>query len=115
MVISALQSNIKSSISSPASTISLLIAESVTSFLAKLIGLPLSMSGKDTEQTKKVKTFSDKLSSKNVKIVFIDERWSSKAAKRSIIDQGIKTGHNKSLIDKTAAALFLQQYLDQKK
>ena len=48
-------------------------------------------------------------------IIFIDERWSSKAAKRSIIDQGIKTGHNKSLIDKTAAALFLQQYLDQKK
>ncbi len=79
-----------------------------------IIGLPLSMSGEDTEQTKKVKTFSDKLSSKNVKIIFIDERWSSKAAKRSIIDQGIKTGHNKSLIDKTAAALFLQQYLDQK-
>ena len=77
-----------------------------------IIGLPLSMSGKDTEQTKKVKTFSDKLSSKNVKIIFIDERWSSKAAKRSIIDQGIKTGHNKSEIDRTAAAIILQQYLD---
>jgi RNase H-fold protein (predicted Holliday junction resolvase) len=29
-------------------------------------------------------------------------------------DQGIKTGHNKSLVDQTAAAIFLQQYLDQK-
>ena len=52
-----------------------------------IIGLPLSMSGEDTEQTKKVKTFSDKLSSKNVKIIYIDERWSSKAAKRSIIEE----------------------------
>ena len=79
-----------------------------------IIGLPLAMSGQDTYQTKKVKFFSDKLSSKGIKIKFIDERWSSKAAKRSMKDQGIKTGHNKSLVDQTAAAIFLQQYLDQK-
>ena len=79
-----------------------------------IIGLPLAMSGQDTDQTKKVKFFSDKLSSKGIKIKFVDERWSSKAAKRSMKDQGIKTGHNKSLVDQTAAAIFLQQYLDQK-
>ena len=79
-----------------------------------IIGLPLSMSGKDTDQTKKVKLFSNKLSSKDIKIKFVDERWSSKAAKRSMQYQGIKTGHNKSLVDRTAAAIFLQQYLDQK-
>ena len=72
------------------------------------------MSGKDTDQTKKVKLFSNKLSSKDIKIKFVDERWSSKAAKRSMQYQGIKTGHNKSLVDRTAAAIFLQQYLDQK-
>ena len=60
------------------------------------------------------KSSSDKLSSKGIKIKFVDERWSSKAAKRSMKDQGIKTGHNKSLVDQTAAAIFLQQYLDQK-
>ena len=79
-----------------------------------IVGLPLSMSGEDTEQTKKVKYFSNKLFSKDINIKFIDERWSSKAAKRSMKDQGIKTGHNKSLVDQTAAAIFLQQYLDQK-
>ena len=79
-----------------------------------IVGLPLSMSGEDTVQTKKVKNFSDKLSLKGIKIKFVDERWSSKAAKRSMKDQGIKTGHNKSLVDQTAAAIFLQQYLDQK-
>jgi len=79
-----------------------------------IVGLPLSMSGHDTDQTRKVKSFSDKLSSKDIKIKFVDERWSSKAAKRSMKDQGIKTGHNKPLVDQTAAAIFLQQYLDQK-
>jgi putative Holliday junction resolvase len=79
-----------------------------------IVGLPLAMSGEDTAQTKKVKNFSDKLSLKGIKIKFVDERWSSKAAKRSMKDQGIKTGHNKSLVDQTAAAIFLQQYLDQK-
>ena len=48
------------------------------------------------------------------KIEYVDERWSSKAAKRSMVEQGFKTGHNKSVVDQTAAALFLQQYLDQK-
>ena len=79
-----------------------------------IVGLPLAMSGEDTAQTKKVKNFSDKLSLKGIKIKFVGERWSSKAAKRSMKDQGIKTGHNKSLVDQTAAAIFLQQYLDQK-
>ena len=31
-----------------------------------------------------------------------------------MVEQGFKTGHNKSVVDQTAAALFLQQYLDQK-
>ena len=79
-----------------------------------IVGLPLSMSGEDTEQTKKVKDFSNKLSSRDIDIKFIDERWSSKAAKRAMKHQGIKTGHNKPLVDQTAAAIFLQQYLDQK-
>ena len=29
--------------------------------------------------------------------------------------QGVKTGHNKTEIDKTAAAIFLQNYLDDSK
>ena len=68
-----------------------------------VVGLPLAMSGKSTDQTLKVKKFA-----------YVDERWSSKAAKRSMVEQGFKTGHNKSVVDQTAAALFLQQYLDQK-
>ena len=48
----------------------------------------------------------------NLPIHFQDERLSSKSATRSLIEQNIKTGHNKNLIDQMAAAIFLQQYLD---
>ena len=78
-----------------------------------IIGLPLGMSGQITEQTKKVEDFADKLVARGITIKYEDERWSSVAAKRSMREQNIKTGHNKGLVDQTAAAIFLQQYLDQ--
>jgi len=78
-----------------------------------IIGLPLGMSGQITEQTKKVEEFADKLAARGITITYEDERWSSVAAKRSMREQNIKTGHNKGLVDQTAAAIFLQQYLDQ--
>ena len=77
-----------------------------------IIGLPLGMAGQKTEQTKKVEEFVDKLTDQGIIIKYEDERWSSVAAKRSMKEQNIKSGHNKDLVDQTAAAIFLQQYLD---
>ena len=77
-----------------------------------IIGLPLGMAGQKTEQTKKVEEFVDKLTDRGIIIKYEDERWSSVAAKRSMKEQNIKSGHNKDLVDQTAAAIFLQQYLD---
>ena len=77
-----------------------------------IIGLPLGMAGQITEQTKKVEEFADKLTARGIAIEYEDERWSSVAAKRSMKEQNIKSGYNKELVDQTAAAIFLQQYLD---
>mgnify|MGYP001315383855 FL=1 len=77
-----------------------------------IIGLPLGMAGQITEQTKKVEEFADKLIARGIAIEYEDERWSSVAAKRSMKEQNIKSGYNKELVDQTAAAIFLQQYLD---
>ena len=49
-----------------------------------------------------------------IKIVKVDERLSSVSASNSLILQGIKTGHNKELIDDTSAAIILQEFLDRK-
>ena len=78
-----------------------------------IIGLPVGMDGKKTQQTGKVEAFKEYLQNKiDVPIVMFDERLSSVSAKKSLISQGIKTGYNKYQIDQTAAAIFLQQYLD---
>ena len=78
-----------------------------------IIGLPVGMDGNYTLQTKKVEAFKDALQGKiKIPIEMFDERLSSISAKKSLISQGVKTGHNKSRIDQTAAAIFLQQYID---
>tara|TARA_B100000131_G_scaffold95965_1_gene92978 strand:+ start:605 stop:1024 length:420 start_codon:yes stop_codon:yes gene_type:complete len=78
-----------------------------------VVGLPRTLKNTYSEQTHKVKEFIDFITdSLDINIVVVDERLSSIEAKRSLINQGIKTGHNKKDIDMTAAALFLQNYLD---
>ena len=78
-----------------------------------IIGLPLGMDGKKTQQTSKVEAFKEDFQNKiSIPVILFDERLSSVSAKKSLISQGIKTGHNKSKIDQTAAAIFLQHFLD---
>ena len=77
-----------------------------------VVGNPLGMKGQQTVQTKRVMEFTDKLRDIGYKVMLEDERLSSVSAKRIIIEQEIKTGYNKELIDQTAAAIILQQFLD---
>ena len=80
-----------------------------------ILGLPIGLNNKDTSQTKKVRSFSDLIRILDIPIIFQDERFSSLSAEKSLIIQNVKTGHNRSMIDKAAAAIFLQQYIDSKK
>ena len=78
-----------------------------------VVGLQITLKNTFSEQTNLVNEFIESLKNDLViKITIIDERLSSIEAKKSLIQQGIKTGHNKKEIDKTAAAIFLQSYLN---
>jgi len=80
---------------------------------AIVVGYPIGMKGQKTPQTEKVDDFVAILKNKfNLDVIIIDERLSSVSATNSLIKQGIKTGHNKALIDDTSAAIILQEYLD---
>ena len=81
-----------------------------------IVGYPITLKNKFSIQTKKVLKFVELLK-KNVQIEvkLYDERLTSQIAQKSLIMQGVKTGHNKEDIDKTAAAVFLQNYLDENK
>ena len=78
-----------------------------------VVGVPYNMKGEDTKQTLKVKEFISFLESNlSYDIALIDERLSSIEAEKTMHKMNIKTGHNKSDIDKIAASVILQEYLD---
>tara|TARA_B100000315_G_C14485023_1_gene544768 strand:+ start:130 stop:543 length:414 start_codon:yes stop_codon:yes gene_type:complete len=78
-----------------------------------VVGLPLTLKGNYSKQTKIVLAFIDQLKSDlQIPVMVIDERLSTVAAKKSLQAQGVKTGFEKGRVDETAAAIFLQEYLD---
>ena len=78
-----------------------------------VVGLPLTLRGKQSKQTKVVQKFIEKLTQLGkIPVVPVDERLSSISAKKSLQAQGVKTGHEKGRVDETAAAIILQEYLD---
>ena len=78
-----------------------------------VVGLPLTLKGNYSKQTEIVLAFIDQLKSDlQIPIMTVDERLSSVAAEKSLQAQAVKTGHNKGRVDETAAAIFLQEYLD---
>lgn len=82
-----------------------------------IIGWPLSLNGHENESTRMVESFINKLRSAfpETEIVTMDERFTSKAAKQVLIDSGIKKKKRaqKGIVDSTAAAILLQEYLDE--
>ncbi len=78
-----------------------------------VVGIPYNMKGEDTKQTIKVREFVSELENKmDYKIDLIDERLTSSEAEKFMHQMNIKTGHNKDKIDKIAASIILQEYLD---
>ena len=82
---------------------------------ALVIGLPITLKNRISKQTEKVQLIIKELASEfTIPIHTIDERLSSISAKNALKIKGVKTGHNKGEIDKTAASIFLQEFLDSK-
>lgn len=78
-----------------------------------IIGLPANMDGTLGEQAQKVQSFGRKLArATNIPIIYEDERLSTFTAIQTLTLLGVKTGHNRDLVDKQAAAVILQKYLD---
>jgi putative Holliday junction resolvase len=79
-----------------------------------VLGLPLNMDGTSGEQAEKVRSFGRKLARvTGLPIVYEDERLSTVSAIRTLTLQGVKTGHNRDLVDIQSAAVILQKFLDE--
>ncbi|MBI2082752.1 MAG: Holliday junction resolvase RuvX [Deltaproteobacteria bacterium] len=78
-----------------------------------LIGLPLHMNGSEGKQVDVVRGFARNLEGKvSVPVKFWDERLSTVAADRSLLEADLSRQKRREVIDKMAAVFILQGYLD---
>ena len=81
-----------------------------------VVGLPRSLNGSEGPQARKVLAFVEALKAAvKVPVVTWDERFSTVAAENALIEGGVSRERRKGLVDKVAAVLILQNYLDYRK
>lgn len=76
-------------------------------------GLPINMNGSLGPSSEKIKTFCDKLNEKTgLEIIYQDERLTTVAASKMLIEADVSRKKRKQVIDTIAATYILQIYLD---
>lgn len=77
-----------------------------------VIGLPLNMNGSSGFQAEIVKEFAKHLEQFDKPIIFVDERKSSEKAESIMKDLKVDVRKIRKTVDKKAAGIILQDYLD---
>ena len=81
-----------------------------------VLGKPLHMSGDESRQTKYTQEFADRLASRfQIPVQFWDERLTTVQAERVLRESGISLEKRKQAVDRLAAVILLESYLDAKR
>ena len=80
-----------------------------------LSGLPLNMDGSEGFQARKVREFCAQVEKQGLKVQYQDERLTTVSAEETLLEDGMHRENRKKNVDKVAAALILQQWLDEQK
>jgi putative Holliday junction resolvase len=84
-------------------------AERVTGLV---LGLPLNLDGSESPRTQSVRAFARNLEPLGLPILLWDERWSTQAVTRTLLDADASRARRAELVDKMAAAYILQGAID---
>ena len=76
-------------------------------------GLPLNMDGTEGFQAEKVRAFCAQLEKAGLQVCFQDERLSTVTAEDALIEGGVSRNGRRQVVDKIAASVILQQWLDE--
>jgi len=78
-----------------------------------VVGQPLHMSGHQSPQSEKVARFAEQLHKVlDIPVIFWDERLTSFAAEQHLEEMGLNWRKRREHVDKIAAMIILQNYLD---
>jgi putative Holliday junction resolvase len=77
-------------------------------------GLPLSLSGREGPAARSVRAYVDELRERLPDLLFelADERLSTVAAERALVEGGVRRRVRRGVVDQVAASVFLQAWLD---
>ncbi|MCF8707945.1 Holliday junction resolvase RuvX [Rhizorhapis sp. SPR117] len=110
------------SIASPAHTIArtkftkdkAILARFITEQLVKgiVIGLPFNLDGSESPRSQSSRAFARNIADLGLPILLWDERWSTQAVTRTLIDADASRARRSELVDKLAASYILQGAID---
>ena len=92
--------------------------EALKAFVAKhaivgvVVGLPLNLDGSDSPRTQSVRAFARNLAPLALPILLWDERWSTVAVERAMIEADMSRAKRAEKVDAHAAAHILQGAID---
>jgi putative Holliday junction resolvase len=77
-----------------------------------VVGLPLNMDGTNSPRTQSVRAFARNLAPLDLPILLWDERWSTQAVERAMIEADVSRARRAEKVDALAAAHILQGAID---
>jgi putative Holliday junction resolvase len=79
-----------------------------------VLGLPLNMSGTESQMSENARNFKVMIEEvlPEVQVVLIDERWTTKQATNRLLESDMSRSKRKKVIDKMAAQIILDTYLE---
>ena len=77
-----------------------------------VVGLPLNMDGTDSPRTQSVRAFARNLAPLELPVLLWDERWSTQAVERAMIEADVSRARRAEKVDALAAAHILQGAID---
>ena len=77
-----------------------------------VIGLPLNLDGTESPRSQSTRAFARNLDDLGLPVLLWDERWSTQAVTRTLIEQDASRAKRAELVDKMAAAYILQGAID---
>ncbi|MCM8556694.1 Holliday junction resolvase RuvX [Sphingomicrobium sp. GRR-S6-50] len=77
-----------------------------------VVGLPLNMDGSDSPRTQSTRAFARNLAPLGLPVLLWDERWSTMAVEKAMIDADVSRAKRAEKVDAMAAAHILQGAID---
>lgn len=78
-----------------------------------VVGLPTGLGGNEGDSAAGARQLASEIEDiLGLEVVFVDERFTSRIAESALVESGMSRRQRKETVDKVAAAIILQAYLD---